>query len=160
MKPFNLEEALKGEFCVTRNGCKVRFIFDKSELDPDTLRPLVGYVFGTNKWGEREHTWGKSGNYCFNGEHIWDIVGMYEERQPEVTITFPAPLKVAAEGQEVWYFGFNPTEYSLNPQRNHTWSMTFKSNTPFHQYLLNTGQLFKTKEDCQAFLDALKGARR
>lgn len=41
MKPFNLEEALAGKLCVTRDGRKARVIFDKSELGISTGFPIV-----------------------------------------------------------------------------------------------------------------------
>lgn len=160
MKPFNLKEALAGKYCVTRDGRKVRIAFDKSELEPATSFPLIGYIFELGRWNDNVDEWAKDGNYFLTEESEWDIVGMWEDKQPEVTITIPAPLKEAKEGQEVWYYGFNPTEYLLNPTCNHIYSMTFKANIYFHQYLLETGQLFAIKEDCQKFLEVLKGVRR
>lgn len=106
------------------------------------------------------YEWTKEGNYLLTSESSSDIVGMWDEHQPKVTVTFPAPLKEAKEGQTIWYYGFNPTEYLLNPNCNHIYSMTFKAKIYFHTYLLETGQLFATKEDAETFLEAMKEARR
>lgn len=168
MKPFNLEEALAGKLCVTRDGRKVKIIFDRRTLeDTEEVKtyPIMGYLqFKDGSWSSFLETWTSDGIYLISSTskegHFLDLVGMWEEPQPEVTITIPAPIKEAKEGQEVWYFGFNPTEYLLNPQCDHIYIMAFKSKIFFHQYLLETGQLFATKEDVEAFLEALKGARR
>lgn len=158
MKPFNLEKALAGEYCVTRSGNKAKAVYYLPELDKDVF---FGFVIEGATW--HACVWNLEGFAECAPEvetEKSDIIGMWEDKQPEVTVTFPAPLKEVKEGQEVWSYGFNPTECLLNPDCNHIYSMTFKAKIYFHTYLLETGQLFATKEDAEASLKAMKGARR
>lgn len=159
MKPFNLEEALAGKLCITRDGKKVRLIFDKSELNVSDEYPIVGYVFANGNWSNETDTWTKNGRFRLTCEDSLDLIEMWEDKQPQVTITIPAPLKEAKDGQEVYHWGFNPNQY-YSTLGMHLYNIKFKLSDDFHYYLLNTGQLFATAEDAQAFLDAMKGARR
>lgn len=160
MKPFNLKEALAGKYCVTRNGRKVRIVFDKSELEPATSFPLIGYIFELGRWTDYVDEWAKDGNYFSTEESEWDIVGMWEEPQPTVTVTFPAPLKEAKEGQEVWYLGVSIEDHFIKENYAEVCKTKYDSTFFYHQYLLETGQLFATKEDAEQFLEVLKGVRR
>lgn len=166
MKPFNLEEALAGKLCVTRNGRKVQLIFDRRKFkhpkEENKKYPLIGYLQNSDgSWPIAISVWLETGEHMAYGrESKLDLVGMWEEPQPEVTVTVKAPLKDVEENQEVWYYGYNVAEYLLNPKCNHIYSMKYQSKLYFHKYLLETGQLFATKEDAEAFLEAMKGARR
>lgn len=161
MKPFNLEEALAGKYCVTRDGRKVRLIFDKSELELATDFPLVGYIFEQDGWIDDVDGWGKDGNYFSLGQSNLDIVGLWEVRQPEVTITIPTPLKEAEDGQEVWYLKYDVERVSeVALCKTYPEKATFSRGGSHLVHLLDVGQLFNTKEDCQTWLDVMKGARR
>lgn len=158
MKPFNLEKALAGEYCQTRCGRKVRLLANTAGTEYETEYPLVGVVFMDNK--KTWEAWLLNGHvFKSNNPHDNDLIGMWEEKQPQLTITIPAPLKEVEEGREVYCWGFNPTNYSLTSGIQ-LHNIEFKLGSDIHCYLLGTGQLFKTKEDCQAFLEAMKGARR
>lgn len=162
MKPFNLEEALKGQPCVTRNGDKAMVVFDKSVLSSEAVFPLVGYLFKNNKWVAYESTWKKDGACASSGkDDVDDIVGMWEEPPLEVTITVPASLKTVTERQEVWYLEYKCESIYGYPKGTISASSNiFSDDNKFLVQMLETGQLFATKEAAEKFLEALKGARR
>lgn len=166
MKPFNLEKALAGEYCVTESGQKVKVIFDLRSLNVRNRRisfPLLGYIMDKDgEWTISQESWKEDGRFSpsINGSCL-DIVGMWEERQPEVTIAIPAPLKAATDGQEVWYAEYMPERVCNRlVHRTHPTKHIFKNNDEELLHLLELGQLFRTKEDCQTFLKAIKGVRR
>lgn len=159
MKPFNLEEALAGKICVTRDGRIALITFDKTQLNIETDFPIVGYICEQGVWSNSEYEWGKEGNYSLAGKSRSDLVGMWEEPQPEVTVTVPAPLKEVIEGQAAWYYGYGSIP-NINIFETSFHNILFNPDNNFYQYLLETGQLFATKEDAEAFLEAMKGARR
>lgn len=152
MKPFNLEEALQGKFVQLRNGNKALITFNKSSLGIESSLPLMGLVhYGDKGWLDITHHWHKDGTYGYIKDEF-DIIGMYEETQPEVTITFPAPVEGIKSGIEYW---------TVDPASD---DMEIYSLKPYHpdyyRQRLERGFVFKTKKDAQAFLDAMKEARR
>ena len=153
MKPFNKAEALKGAPVVLRNGAKA---FVKFEIPADQLinssnirDALHGYIVGPLNIAGDIFRWKEDGRVWTKSENEFDIVGMWEEPRKQATITFPAPLaKPANIGEE--YFSIS-ADFEI---------MTFEFNGDmFDMTALESGFMFATKEDAQAFLDAMKAAR-
>lgn len=80
MKEFNLDAALNGEPCVSKNGKIIYILKDVRELGFDDDAPLVGVIiFNKNHYMLTQ--WSYSGK---NVSHYdYQIVGMWEE--PELT---------------------------------------------------------------------------
>lgn len=154
MKPFNLEEALSGKPVQLRGGNKVLIIEDLSTrplLHPKEEFCLIGFII--NKTGYLDmpaQYWRKSGRFLENQDSPWDIVGMYEEPRPTVTLTLPCPLKEPQE--EMWFISeeFNVYKSSYSER-----CITNLSNDWFSQ-----GRYFASEEDAQAWIDAFKNNRR
>ncbi|MEB3500009.1 pyruvate kinase [Pasteurella multocida] len=154
MKEFNLERALAGEPVVLRNGHKA---FIVKHIPEEYIKKeeceLIGYLVEGLKF-QSCATWTKDGKYnpCFSS-HIYDIVGMWEEPRPTVTLTLPCPLKSVTVGQRVFYL-------DLNKQCERICAFLFQKDSTYHFNLLKNGGIFSTEEDAQAWLDAMKNARR
>lgn len=156
MKQFNLEEALAGNYCVTRNGYKAKITQYAPKYNDDLV---FGFVKYKNYWAA--HTWGIDGSIDTDGDHDLDLVGMWEKLQPEVTITLSAPLKNVKEGQEIWYVDYDIiVVHGINFCDTYPEKGVFTRNSTNFIHLLESGQLFNTKEDAQAWLDVMRGARR
>ncbi|MFP4793676.1 pyruvate kinase [Pasteurella multocida] len=152
MKEFDLEKALAGEPVVLRGGCKAYVKFKLPE--PYTTKmPLVGYY--ENALGRSvDMLWFENGHASDEEDtHILDIYGMWEEPRPTVTLTLPCPLKAVTVGQRVFYL-------DLNKQHEQVCSFLFQTDSTYHFNLLKNGGIFSTEEDAQAWLDAMKNARR
>ncbi|MCL7772599.1 pyruvate kinase, partial [Pasteurella multocida] len=103
MKEFDLEKALAGEPVVLRNGDKafVKFVLENPLFEDDQV---VGFHIDSE--GKEEVTsWGNNGVHIPNTNSIYDIIGMWEEPRPTVTLTLPAPIKTAHHNQEVFKRG-------------------------------------------------------
>lgn len=111
MKEFNLEQALKGEYVVLRNGDKALILYQL----PDNLK----YVSGTNLsyclhgivFNEKDEVvntsvaWTKDGKYSTMFDTGLDIVGMWEEPPERITLeNLPKPF-IPKVG-ETYYFIF------------------------------------------------------
>lgn len=153
MKAFNKAEALKGAPVVLRNGAKA---FVKFEIAADQLinssnirGALHGYIVGPSTTAGDIFRWKENGSIWTKSENELDIVGMWEEPRPQATITFPAPLaKPVNNGEE--YFSIS-ADFEV---------ITFEFNFDmFDMTALESGFMFATREDAQAFLDAMKAAR-
>ncbi|MFC1135626.1 pyruvate kinase [Pasteurella multocida] len=150
MKKFDLEKALAGEPVMLRNGSKA---FIVKHIPEDHIKKeeceLIGYLVEGSKFHNCV-TWTKDGKYnpCFSS-HIYDIIGMYEEPRPTVTLTLPSPIKTAHHNQEVFKRG-NSTIIRFY----------FDANRDKHRKMLESGSLFYSEGDAQAWLDAMKNARR
>ncbi|MFC0912713.1 pyruvate kinase [Pasteurella multocida] len=147
MKPFDLEKALAGEPVVLRNGNKafVKFALENPLLEDDQV---VGFYI--NSEGKEEVTsWRNNGAHIPNVDSIYDIIGMWKEPRPTVTLTLPSPIKTAHHNQEVFKRG-NSTIIRFY----------FDANRDKHRKILESGSLFYSEEDAQAWLDAMKNARR
>lgn len=154
MKEFDLEKSLAGEPVVLRNGHKA---FIVKHIPEEYIKKeeceLIGYLVEGLKF-QSCATWTKDGKYnpCFSS-HIYDIVGMWEEPRPTVTLTLPCPLKSVTVGQRVFYL-------DLNKQCERICAFLFQKDSTYHFNLLKNGGIFSTEEDAQAWLDAMKNARR
>ncbi|WP_228403196.1 pyruvate kinase [Pasteurella canis] len=155
MKAFDLEKALAGEPVRLRDGSKAFVMFRKPEklvFTHDT--ELVGYVIsGIHAVTQ---SWSINGLHQENEESDADIVGMWEEPRPTVTLTLPCPLKDVAIGDEIYILSGYSYQNNGVPEvlvRKHNNSTEFFN-------AINFGLAFKTKEDAEAWLEALKNSRR
>lgn len=153
MKRFNKAEALKGAPVVLRNGAKA---FVKFEIPADQLinssnirDALHGYIVGPLNIAEDIFSRKEDGRVWTKSENEFDIVGMWEEPRKQATISFPSPLaKPVNNGEE--YFSIS-ADFEV---------ITFEFNFDmFDMTALESGFMFATREDAQAFLDAMKAAR-
>ena len=152
MKPFNKAEALNGAPVVLRNGRKAVVGFEIAAdqlINSDIRDALHGYIVGPLNIAENTYSWKEDGRVWSNTENELDIVGMWEEPRPQATISFPSPLaKPVNNGEE--YFSIS-ADFEV---------ITFEFNFDmFDMTALESGFMFATREDAQAFLDAMKAAR-
>lgn len=152
MKEFNLGKALAGEPILTRDHQKgyVKFTIEENSK----IKKLVGIVH--NGCLTEVEEWLQSGNVLSDDITPNDIIGMWEEPRPTVTLTLPCPLNEPQEG--MWFIedinSENPIGKSEYTRNNHVHWMKIN-----HCYLYS-GVYFSSKEDAQAWLDALKNSRR
>ncbi|MDY0434101.1 pyruvate kinase [Pasteurella multocida] len=147
MKAFDLEKALAGEPVVLRDGSKAFVKFEvPKELRENNFADIVGFRIRGNEFIVEE--WDIDGVARSSCGHR-DIVGMYEEPRPTVTLTLPCPIKTAHHNQEVFKKG-NSTIVRFY----------FDTDRDKHRKMLESGSLFFSEEDAQAWLDAMKNARR
>ncbi|HII3686427.1 TPA: pyruvate kinase [Pasteurella multocida] len=151
MKKFDLEKALAGEPVVLRDESKAFVKFEvPKELRANNFADIVGFKISGNEFIVKE--WDIDGVARFSCGYE-DIVGMYEEPRPTVTLTLPCPLKSVTVGQRVFYL-------DLNKQCERICAFLFQKDSTYHFNLLKNGGIFSTEEDAQAWLDAMKNARR
>ncbi|WP_424411178.1 pyruvate kinase [Pasteurella sp. PK-2025] len=149
MKEFDLEKALAGEPVVLRNGNKafVKFVLENPLLEDDQVAG-----FHIDKEGKEEVTsWSKNGIHIPNINGMYDIIGMWEEPRQRVHLDLPAPLKEPQEG--MWLIN----KYGLNIEKS---SYSQRFNDGLSEECLLEGRYFATKEDAQAWLDAMRESRR
>ncbi|HDR1694276.1 pyruvate kinase [Pasteurella multocida] len=151
MKAFDLEKAIAGEPVVLRDGSKAFVKFEvPKELRENNFADIVGFRIRGNEFIVEE--WDIDGVARSSCGHR-DIVGMYEEPRPTVTLTLPCPLKSVTVGQRVFYL-------DLNKQCERICAFLFQKDSTYHFNLLKNGGIFSTEEDAQAWFDAMKNARR
>lgn len=165
-EPFNLEKALTGEPVKTRDGCMAyvqAMINQPEELSHYTL---IGY--GLNGIHKEFLSWDINGKAIKADISCDDIIGMWRDSQPEpktVTLTLPCPV-LQPEINKTYYTpvitdvdGYDPdgkfadiTEWVVDDDDgNIDWQS---------QHRLDEGLLFETKQDAQAWLDAMRNSRR
>lgn len=149
MKPFNLKEALAGQPVVTRKGDKAFILNNLNDLKDKGFTPtypLVGII--QNK--TEVFCWTLEGRISLhNDECLGDIVGMWEEPRPTVTLTLPCPLKEPQEGM-----------YFVDPALGVCKSNHLNNSPQYSIGYLDNGFYFATEEDAQTWVDALKNSRR
>lgn len=157
MKPFNLEEALQGKPVQLRNGCKAIIFYRVPDVyrynDGTTIIfPLKG-IFFTPEGDiyDSDASWRGDGAYNDYCESEFDIIGMWEEPTPTVTVTLPKPFK-PKKGEQ--YFTI-VTKSKYDPL---SIVDTYNFKTPTDNDLINQGNAFKKEEDAQAWIDAMKDA--
>lgn len=107
MKPFNLEKALQGKPVQLRNGCKAIIFYrvpDVHLYDDGTtiLFPLKGISFNPDGSVKNSNcSWKDDGAYTENYACDSDIIGMWEEPTPTITLTLPKPFKPKQD--EIYY---------------------------------------------------------
>ncbi|MDY0475641.1 pyruvate kinase [Pasteurella multocida] len=154
MKEFDLEKALAGEPVVLRDESKAFVKFEvPKELRENNFADIVGFRIKGNEFIVEE--WDIDGVARSSCGHR-DIVGMYEEPRQTVTLTLPCPLKDVAVGDDIYILTSYSYENNGVPvilERKH-------NNSTEIWNAINFGLAFKTKEDAQAWLDAMKNSRR
>lgn len=150
MKPFDLEEALAGEPVKLRNGRKAYILGSLNTLIDKGFNadyPLIGIIYAD----PHIKLWTLDGRISLqNNEAIGDIIGMWEEPRPTVTLTLPCPLK-------------EPREDMYRLSDDIIIKSSYKIEKPEGTYskrAMNNGLYFATESDTQAWLDALKNSRR
>ncbi|HDZ6727040.1 TPA: pyruvate kinase, partial [Mannheimia haemolytica] len=144
MKPFDLNKALAGEPVKLRNNDKafVKYLISDDYIRDNKDHQVQGYTVDEENVFLSEVSWAVSGSHFNDGTIAqYDIVGMWEEPRPTVTLTLPCPLKEPRDG--MWFIGDN-----FN---------VIKSNFPTHSYiekLFDQGLYFASAEDAGAWLDA------
>ena len=154
MKPFDLEEALAGKPVRLRNGNKAYIMADYIEFFPLNIFRLQGVClvgdsktqYERNQWTEDGFSFFKNDKYSINN-NPYDIIGMYEEPTPTVTVTLPIPFKPKVGEQYFYIGGLN----SMVSEGNF-------NNGIFEKLAISAGFCFRTEEDAQAWLNAMKGA--
>ncbi|WP_233446368.1 pyruvate kinase [Pasteurella canis] len=152
MKEFDLEKALAGEPIFTRDHQKgyVKFTIEENSK----IKKLVGIVH--NGCLTEVEEWLQSGNVLSDDITPNDIIGMWEEPRPTVTLTLPCPLKDVAIGDEIYILSGYSYQNNGVPEvlvRKHNNSTEFFN-------AINFGLVFKTKEEAEAWLYALKNSRK
>lgn len=158
MKPFDLEAALQGEPVKLRNGSKA-FICYKLSRDfkywdgsPINFN-ICGYILNFN--GDiviLNTAWQEDGKWIMGEtKSDRDIIGMYEEPTPTVTLTLPKPFK-PKEGDIYFYIHSHETNAYLEVHDS-VWD-----NSRYDQLLYSSGNAFRREEDAQAWIDAMRDA--
>ncbi|HHT7859575.1 TPA: pyruvate kinase, partial [Pasteurella multocida] len=143
MKKFDLEKALAGEPVVLQNGYKAFIKFEvPSEYQTHRHSEIMGFFIDNNNCAKRI-SWNREGKYNSTLNDGFNIVGMYEEPRPTVTLTLPAPIKTAHHNQEVFKRG-NSTIIRFY----------FDANRDKHRKMLESGSLFYSEGDAQAWFEA------
>lgn len=149
MKPFNLEEALKGAPVKLACGRKAYILYDLSRY-PELLkhvdrRPLNGLVMSSCEEND-----GYPANWLLDGTNSFDqdnIIGMWEEPKQQISIAdLPKPFK-PEDGE--YYFNINGGLI----EREEFWDTN-----KFDIASAERGNCFRTHEDAQAWLNAMKEA--
>lgn len=150
MKPFDLEAALRGEPVQLRSGCKAIILYRVPDVyrynDGTTiLFPLKGIYFTPDGGvSNSDSSWRDDGAYSDDCESERDILGMWEEPTPTVTLTLPKPFQ-PKKGEEYYFIRQNGFG-SLYVDKKTRESVAFEYNA------------FKKEEDAQAWIDAMREA--
>ncbi|MDY0486950.1 pyruvate kinase, partial [Pasteurella multocida] len=149
-------KALAGEPILTRDHQKgyVKFTIEENSK----IKKLVGIVH--NGCLTEVEEWLQSGNVLSDDITPNDIIGMWEEPPTTVTLTLPCPLKELEEGQEFWHMIMDSDPLSIAWAKVDVSMSVFDKENIYHLALLEAGLAFKSEEDAQAWLDAMKNARR
>ncbi|MFC0938961.1 pyruvate kinase [Pasteurella multocida] len=163
MKPFDLEKALAGEPVVLRNGNKafVKFALENPVREECAM---IGYVID-DRGRDSLIGWYKNGLYASCGGDGLDIIGMYEEPRPTVTLTLPSPITYPEENKRCYTIVINDVDaYDGDGSFVSISDWVAEKENGDYDYQtkqrIREGLLFATEEDAQAWLDALKNARR
>ncbi|SUC09935.1 pyruvate kinase [Pasteurella canis] len=156
MKKFDLEKALAGEPILTRDHQKgyVKFTIEENSK----IKKLVGIVH--NGCLTEVEEWLPSGDVLSDDITPNDIIGMWEEPPPTVTLTLPCPLKELEEGQKFWRITMNSDPLGIAWAKVDVGMSVFDKENVYHLALLEAGLAFKSEEDAQAWFDAMRDARR
>ncbi|MDW0618579.1 pyruvate kinase [Mannheimia haemolytica] len=150
MKPFDLNKALAGEPVKLRNNDKafVKYLISDDYIRDNKDHQVQGYTVDEENVFLSEVSWTVSGSHFNDGTIAqYDIVGMWEEPRPTVTLTLPCPLKEPYEG--MWFI-----------DNDFTVVKSMFANAPFVKKFLPQGRCFASEEDAQEWLDAMRNSRR
>ncbi|HGO5853582.1 TPA: pyruvate kinase [Mannheimia haemolytica] len=148
-KPFDLEKVLAGEPVKLRNGTKAIVYSNVSNLCKTGL-PLKGLAYSNRdqKYTDSSYySWTLEGKFFSGdrGEHENDIVGMWEEPRPTVTLTLPCPLKEPRD--EMWFIS---SRFTIIKSAGDGGSKKF----------LEEGRYFASEYDAQEWLNAMRNSSR
>ena len=158
MKPFDLEAALQGEPVKLRNGSKA-FICYKLSRDfkywdgsPINFN-ICGYILNFNGDIVMLNTaWQEDGKWIMGEtKSDRDIIGMYEEPTPTVTLTLPKPFK-PNDSEPFWFINVR-----MSGQLKAEY-VSSEAVTSFRHWCITQGNCFRTEEDAQAWIDAMRDA--
>ena len=155
MKPFDLEEALQGKPVQLRNGNKAFIQTDLRKLGLlESITPYVikGISVASDGADWHEYSWTANGQ-SLEGyiDRDSDIIGMYEEPTPTITVTLPIPFKPKI-GEPFFYINKSIIGNLIVDSSRYT------SDEREIENCAPTGNCFRTEEDAQAWLNAMKGA--
>ncbi|MEG9481270.1 pyruvate kinase [Mannheimia sp. HC-2023] len=142
MKAFDLKKAIAGEPVLTRDNQKgyVKFTI---ENDLNKIERLVGIVHNGSL--VEVEKWFLNGNVLSDDIAPNDIVGMWEEPRPTVTLTLPCPLKEPRD--EMWFIS---SRFTIIKSAGDGGSKEF----------LEEGRYFASEYDAQEWLNAMRNSRR
>jgi len=103
-----------------------------------------------NQWTEDGFSFFKNDKYSINN-NPYDIIGMYEEPTLTVTVTLPIPFKPKI-GEPFFYINKSIIGNLIVDSSRYT------SDEREIENCAPTGNCFRTEEDAQAWLNAMKGA--
>ena len=134
-----------------RNGNKAFIQTDLRKLGLlESITPYVikGISVASDGADWHEYSWTANGQ-SLEGyiDRDSDIIGMYEEPTPTITVTLPIPFKPKVGEQYFYIGGLN----SMVSQGNF-------NNGIFEKLAVSAGFCFRTEEDAQAWLDTMKEA--
>lgn len=151
MKPFNLEEALAGKPVQLRDGSKAFITSDYKQFFPYNIYRFQGvFLIGKSETQYQRNQWTEDGASLFEYEKYivdtnpYDIIGMWEEPTPTVTLTLPKPFQ-PKKGEEYYFIRQNGFG-SLYVDKKTRESIAFEYNA------------FRKEEDAQAWIDAMRDA--
>ncbi|HDR1345426.1 TPA: pyruvate kinase [Pasteurella multocida] len=163
MKKFDLEKALAGKPVVLRDGSKAFVKFEvPKELRENNFADIVGFRIRGNEFIVKE--WDVDG-VTRSSCGYEDIVGMWEEPRPTVTLTLPAPITYPEENKRCYTIVINDVDaYDGDGSFVSISDWVAEKENGDYDYQtkqrIMEGLLFATEEDAQAWLDAMKNARR
>lgn len=145
LKPFDLQEALKGKPVMLRNGSKAYVRHHETEVSIVTGEVLLGYIEDIGAW-----YWCLEGNYNPNGfESQHDIIGMYSKTRVVNGYIVLAPETEAPALGDVYYTAeASDEEFYLHFR----WD-----DDSFDNRVLKRGLVFLNKEDAVANAKAMVG---
>ena len=146
MKKFDLKAALNGEPVMLRNGEKA-YIFKNIQnthiLDFKVDYPLIGMMHNHAP----VQTWSLDGRISLVSDYSnGDIIGMWEEPKKQISIEdLPKPFNPEFGERFYYVYGCRIENLILNINS-------------YDEELIESGNCFRTREDAQAWLDAMKSA--
>ena len=139
-EPLDLERALAGESVMLRNGSKANILKQVKDT-------LIGYFDECSPYA-----WDINGDADRAADSTHDIIGMWKDYESNtVTLTLPCPLKEPQNG--MWFIVGDGVAMKSDYQKD------IPTRT-FNKDKFDNGFYFSSKEDTQAWLDALKNNRR
>ncbi|AHG83049.1 Pyruvate kinase [Bibersteinia trehalosi USDA-ARS-USMARC-189] len=147
-KPFDLEKALQGEPVKLRNNDKafVKYLISDDYIRDNKDHQVQGYIVDEENVFLSEVSWTVSGSHFNDGTIAqYDIVGMWEEPRPTVTLTLPCPLKEPRD--EMWFIS---SSFTIIKSAGGGGSKKF----------LEEGRCFASEYDAQEWLNAMRNSSR
>lgn len=145
-EPFNLDKALKGEPVMTRVGEKA---FIKYQLPEECTNSfsLGGYII-KSETNINHYSWSLTGKAVeIKCNHPQDIIGMWKDEPVSNTVTLPLPCPLKEPQDKMWIVTYGGAELSLLDKT-------------ISAELFDKRIFFGSKEDAQAWFDAMRDNRR